>query len=143
MKIDFTDCCDVIFDTDVNAIKIMTELCERILYNQEDFKTRLAFAFQQGRLTKEIVNRCITEVLNKCDIDITTFLAEKVRLGQSYKQILDDVRSLNHSFCLKENFGITPGALGAPRYMRIWSYTQSSKITCFFSKCWSDLHLSF
>lgn len=106
----------------------MTELCERILYHQEDYKTRLSFAFQQGRLTKEIVTRCKNEVLNKCDIDITMFLSEKVRLGQSYKQMLDDVRSLNHSFCLKENYGVTPGSLGAPRYMRIWSLTQTSKM---------------
>lgn len=115
------------FDKDVNAIKIMTELCEKILYHQEDYKSRLTFTFQQGRLTKEIVNRCKNEVQSKCDIDITAFLAEKVRLGQTYKQMLDDVRSLNHSLCLKENFGVTPSALGAPRRMRIWSFTQSSK----------------
>lgn len=121
------DCCDVFFDKDLNAIKIMTELCERILSRQSDFDQRLMLNFQQGKLTKEIVDRCKNEVFNKCGVDITSFLKEKVRLGRTYKQILDEIRSLNSSLCLKENFGVAPGLIGVPRRMRIWSYTEPSK----------------
>ncbi|RZF48391.1 hypothetical protein LSTR_LSTR007558 [Laodelphax striatellus] len=122
------ECCDVIFEKDINLIKIMTELCEKILRHEEDFDKRLVMNFQQGKLTKEIIDRCKNEVMTKCDIDITTFLEEKARLGQSYKQILDDVRSLNSSLCLKENFGVTPNSLGAPRYLKIWTLTTAKHL---------------
>lgn len=123
----FTDCCDVFFEKDLNAIKIMTELCERILSHQRDFDQRLILNFRQGKLTKEIVDRCKNEVFDKCGVDITSFLKEKVRLGRTYKQILDEIRSLNSSLCLKENFGVAPGLIGVPRRMRVWSYTEPSK----------------
>ncbi|NEU33580.1 hypothetical protein GN156_23140, partial [bacterium LRH843] len=57
------ECCDVIFEKDVNLIKIMTELCEKILRHEEDFDKRLVMNFQQGKLTKEIVDRCKNEVM--------------------------------------------------------------------------------
>ncbi|XP_068083777.1 uncharacterized protein RIC-3 isoform X5 [Anabrus simplex] len=112
-------CCDVIFENDVNAIKIMMEMCGNILHRYDEFDPKLSQTFEQGKLSKDIVNTCRTEVLNKCDVDITDFLNERVRLGRSYKQMLDDIRTYNHSVCLKVNFGITLGALGTPRRMRI------------------------
>uniref|UniRef100_A0A1B6K9N5 Resistance to inhibitors of cholinesterase protein 3 N-terminal domain-containing protein n=1 Tax=Graphocephala atropunctata TaxID=36148 RepID=A0A1B6K9N5_9HEMI len=115
-----TDCCDVIFEKDLNAIKIMTQLCEKILSSQSDFDKRLLLSFQQGKLTKEIVHKCNAEVHDKCNIDITEFLNDKVRLGRTYQQMLSELRSLNSSFCLKTNFGISPGLIGAPRRMRVW-----------------------
>ncbi|KAG8318128.1 hypothetical protein J6590_010003 [Homalodisca vitripennis] len=114
------DCCDVIFEKDLNAIKIMTQLCEKILSSQSDFDKRLLLSFQQGKLTKEIVNKCNAEVHDKCNVDITDFLNDKVRLGRTYQQMLSELRSLNSSFCLKVNFGISPGLIGAPRRMRVW-----------------------
>lgn len=106
----------------------MTEVCEKILRSQSDFDERFMLTFQQGKLTKEIVNRCKNEVLSKCDVDITSFLMDKVRLGKTYKQILDEIRSLNSSLCLKQNFGVAPGLIGAPRRMRIWALSASSKV---------------
>ncbi|XP_024086186.1 uncharacterized protein LOC106670478 isoform X3 [Cimex lectularius] len=117
-------CCDVIFDTDVNAIKLMTELCERILSRENEFDKKFLFAFQQGKLTKEIVHTCQKTVLDKCDVDITEFLNEKVLLGKSYKQMLDEIRSLNSSLCLKRSFGISFKQIGLPRTVRIWGINQ-------------------
>ena len=88
-------CCDVMFDSDVNAIKVMIEICEKILINQADFDSKLIFAFQQGKLTKDIVNRCQKTVFDSCSIDIKQFLMDKVRLGRTYKQMLDEIRSIN------------------------------------------------
>lgn len=131
-SVNFPGCCDVIFETDVNAIKIMTEMCGTILSRHEDLDPKLRQAFQQGKLSKEIVNTCRSEVLNICGIDIAEFLREKVRIGQTYRQILDEIRSFNISVCLRRNFGVNPGSFGAPRRMRTWGPTTSSKI--FFTR---------
>ncbi|XP_021938611.1 uncharacterized protein LOC110839082 isoform X7 [Zootermopsis nevadensis] len=112
-------CCDVIFETDVNAIMIMTEMCGNILQHYDEIDPKLIQAFKQGKLTKAGSETCRNEVLNKCGVDITTFLHENVRLGKTYKQILDEIRSFNSSVCLKLNFGIAPGLLGAPHRMRV------------------------
>ncbi|XP_069681323.1 resistance to inhibitors of cholinesterase protein 3 isoform X8 [Periplaneta americana] len=114
-------CCDVIFETDVNAIKIITEMCGNIIHHYDEVDPKLIQAFKQGKLTKTGIETCRNEVLNKCGLDITAFLHENVRLGKTYKQILDEVRSFNSSVCLKMNFGIEPGLLGVPHRMRIGS----------------------
>ncbi|KAF2881165.1 hypothetical protein ILUMI_24990 [Ignelater luminosus] len=95
-------CCDVISDIDVNTIKIMSELCNNII-QQDDEKPLKG---------QEIIIRCRAEVLNKCGIDISAVLQEQVRLGHSFKQIVDEVRSFNGSLCLKYNFGVSPWRLG-------------------------------
>lgn len=82
----------------------MTQLCSNII--EHDNGKPL-----QG---KDIVVRCRAEVLNKCGIDISAVLQEQVRLGRSFKQIVDAVRSFNGSLCLKYNFGVSPSRLGAP-----------------------------
>ncbi|KAJ9582861.1 hypothetical protein L9F63_022820, partial [Diploptera punctata] len=112
-------CCDVMFDTDVNAIKIVSEMCINILQHHDDIDPKLVQAFKQGKLSKAGVETCREEVYNKCGVDITAFLHENVRLGKTYKQILDEIRSFNSSICLKLNFGIAMGELGAPRTMRV------------------------
>nr|ARU12125.1 resistance to inhibitors of cholinesterase 3 variant 2 [Locusta migratoria manilensis] len=117
-------CCDVIFETDVNAIKIMTEMCGNILHHHSELDPKINVAFLQGKWSKEMVNTCRSDVLEKCGVDITAFLNEKVRLGHSYKQMLDGIRSFNISVCLKTNFGVPPSLIGAPRRMRILSATR-------------------
>ncbi|XP_066908142.1 uncharacterized protein RIC-3 isoform X2 [Halyomorpha halys] len=113
-------CCDVMFDSDVNAIKVMIEICEKILLRQADFDSKLIFAFQQGKLTKDIVNQCQKTVFESCGVDITQFLMDKVRLGRNYKQMLDEIRSHNSSLCLKQSFGASLGKIGLPRRIRVW-----------------------
>ncbi|XP_008195611.2 uncharacterized protein RIC-3 isoform X1 [Tribolium castaneum] len=92
-----TGCCDVISETDINTIKIMSELCSSIINSTNG---------------KEIVQKCRQEVLETCGIDISVVLQEQVRLGRNLKQILDQIRSLNGSLCLKYNYGVDPWRLG-------------------------------
>ncbi|KAK6642614.1 hypothetical protein RUM43_004116 [Polyplax serrata] len=120
-------CCDVLFETDINAFKIMTEMCGTILDRPEYFNPRLSHDFQEGKLNKEIISTCRKEVMNMCGIDIAEFLNKKEKLGQSYRQMLDEIRSFNISICLRENFGIKPGLIGAPRRMRIWGPTVTQR----------------
>ncbi|KAL1130049.1 hypothetical protein AAG570_012992 [Ranatra chinensis] len=121
-------CCDVIFERDVNAIKIMTQLCEKILIGTQDYGKKFLSSFQQGKLTKEIVETCHLSVLQKCGVDITEFLREKVALGKTYRQMLDEIRSLNNSLCLKQNFGISPGLIGLPHRVRVWGVNISKHL---------------
>ncbi|XP_044263312.1 uncharacterized protein LOC123010468 isoform X2 [Tribolium madens] len=92
-----TGCCDVISETDINTIKIMSELCSSIINSTNG---------------KEIVQKCRQKVLETCGIDISIVLQEQVRLGRNLKQILDQIRSLNGSLCLKYNYGVDPWRLG-------------------------------
>ncbi|KAH0815823.1 hypothetical protein GEV33_006968 [Tenebrio molitor] len=104
-----TGCCDVISETDVNTIKIMSELCGTIIKADQD----------KPLTGKEIVQRCRQEVLETCGIDISVVLQEQVRLGQNVKQILDEIRSLNGSLCLKYNYGVAPWKLGVPHRISV------------------------
>lgn len=92
----------MISETDVNTIRIMSELCSTIIKRKND--TQLS-----GR---EIINQCQKAVLETCGIDISAVLQERVILGHTTKQILDEIRSLNGSLCLKYNFGVSPWRLG-------------------------------
>lgn len=58
-------------------------------------------------------------ILNECGIDISAILEEQVRLGRTFKQIVEEVRSLNGSLCLKYKFGISPSKLGASHRIRV------------------------
>nr|XP_018916782.1 PREDICTED: resistance to inhibitors of cholinesterase protein 3-like isoform X7 [Bemisia tabaci] len=118
-------CCDVIFEKDVNVIKIMMDVCEKILRKSNDFDSKLSLAFQQGKLNKQIIEKCRSEVLEKCNVDISLFLTEKDKIGRGHKHILDEIRTFNSSFCMKYNFGVTPGLLGTPRLMRTFKEVQS------------------
>lgn len=117
-------CCDVIFDKDVDAIKLVSELCGKVLEKEHNYERDFALYLQQGKLTKNIVNTCQASVLKQCAIDVAGLLNEKVNLGRSYKQLVDDLRSLNSSICLKHAFGISFGNLGNPRQLRIWNINQ-------------------
>lgn len=96
-------------ETDVNTIKIMSELCKNLIQKTDE----------KPMSGKEIVNKCKAEVLKTCGIDISAVLQEQIRLGHTFKQILDEVRSLNGSLCLKHNFGIPPSSLGVRHLITI------------------------
>lgn len=91
-------------ESDVNTIKILSELCGDII--QPNNGTKLT-----GR---EIVKQCQAAVLKTCGIDISAVLQEQIRLGRTVKEILDQIRSLNGSLCLKYHFGVAPWKLGVP-----------------------------
>ncbi|XP_065167588.1 resistance to inhibitors of cholinesterase protein 3 isoform X2 [Atheta coriaria] len=97
-------CCDVLAERDINTIKMMSELCASII------DTKGA----NLRNHKAIVAKCREEVLQTCGIDIAAVLDEKIRLGIPVKRIINEVRSLNGSLCLKYNFGVAPWAISAP-----------------------------
>lgn len=82
----------------------MSELCNTIIKKESDQELK-------GR---ELVSQCQKAVLETCGIDISAVLQERVTLGHTFKQILDEIRSLNGSLCLKYNFGVSPWRLGVP-----------------------------
>ncbi|XP_059480144.1 uncharacterized protein LOC132199437 isoform X3 [Neocloeon triangulifer] len=106
------NCCDVIFETDVTAIKVLTAMCGDIL--QENQLT----TNQQLHLSKKSVELCRDKVRSACGLDITAVIRDQTGLTKNYKQILDEIRSFNNSACLKENFGIELSLIGTPRRMR-------------------------
>lgn len=110
---------------DVNAIKILTEMCGRILTKHDELDPKFLSDFEQGKMSKEVVNTCRREVLNTCGVDITNFLAVQVGLGHTYRQIMENIKTFNNSVCLKQNFGIERSLLGAARH---WSQIPTSKI---------------
>lgn len=120
----------------------MSELCSNIVQNED-----LPLS------GKEIVMKCRSAVLETCGIDISAVLQEQVRLGQTVKQILDEIRSLNGSLCLKYNFGVAPWRLGVPHRVNIKVQSESkqqcavfvnkttkfiyfSLLTCLLTKLW-------
>lgn len=115
----YIGCCDVLSETDVNTIKIMSELCKNIIQKTD----------QKPLSGKELVNMCKIEVLKTCGIDISAVLQEQIRLGHTFKHILDEVRSLNGSLCLKHNFGIAPWSLGVRHIITI-DFKKPSKTCC-------------
>ncbi|KAK9712120.1 Resistance to inhibitors of cholinesterase [Popillia japonica] len=104
-----TGCCDVFSETDINTIKIMSELCSSIIQQSGD----------KPLSGKEIVARCKAEVQQTCGIDISAVLQEQFRLGRPVKQILNEIRSLNGSLCLKYNYGVAPWRLGVPHRISV------------------------
>lgn len=99
----------MISETDVNTIRLMSELCSTIIKRKND--TQLS-----GR---EMIHQCRKAVLEICGIDISAILQERVILGHTTKQILDEIRSLNGSLCLKYNFGVSPWRLGVLRRVTV------------------------
>ncbi|CAG9860025.1 unnamed protein product [Phyllotreta striolata] len=102
-------CCDVISDKDLNTIKIMSEICTNIIQKEGN-----------APLTKkDLIIKCQNLILETCGMDISAVLQEQVRLGHTTKQILEDIRSLNGSLCLKYNFGVAPWKLGVPHRVTV------------------------
>ncbi|XP_054006049.1 HIV Tat-specific factor 1 homolog isoform X2 [Hylaeus anthracinus] len=114
---DSSACCDVIFESDVNAADIMYEICQNILkHHQVD--PRVRDALKTIKLTPQSASLCREEILARCGIDLSTFLAERESLGKSNKQVLEEIRSFNGSLCLKMHFGIPLSQLGTPHLIR-------------------------
>lgn len=89
----------------------MSELCSSIIQSTDSEKS--------PPTGKEIVSQCRAAVLKTCGIDISAVLQEQVRLGTTVKQILEEIRSLNGSLCLKYNFGVSPWKLGVPHRITV------------------------
>ncbi|CAK9799686.1 hypothetical protein ANTPLA_LOCUS2061 [Anthophora plagiata] len=114
---DNSACCDVFFESDVTAADIMYEICQNILKHHQ-IDPRIRDALRTVKLTPQSASLCREEIIARCGIDLSTFLAERERLGKSYKQVLEEIRSFNSSLCLKIHFGIPLSQLGTPHLIR-------------------------
>nr|XP_012217604.1 PREDICTED: uncharacterized protein LOC105669305 isoform X2 [Linepithema humile] len=114
---DSSACCEVIFESDVTAVDIMQEMCQNIL-RHHPVDPRVRDALKLSQLTPQSANLCREEVLARCGIDLSSFLAEREQLGKTYKQVLEEIRSFNSSLCLKMNFGVPLSQLGTPHLIR-------------------------
>ncbi|XP_016904568.2 calponin homology domain-containing protein DDB_G0272472 isoform X1 [Apis cerana] len=114
---DNSACCDVIFESDVTAADIMYEICQNILKHHQ-IDPRIRDALRTIKLTPQSASLCREEILARCGIDLSTFLAKREHLEKSYKQVLEEIRSFNSSLCLKINFGIPLSQLGTPHLIR-------------------------
>ncbi|XP_066255452.1 calponin homology domain-containing protein DDB_G0272472 isoform X2 [Euwallacea similis] len=109
-------CCDVISEVDVDTIKIMSELCRSIIDRGGNKELK----------SKEIVAQCRKAVLETCGIDISAALHDRISLGHSTKQILEEVRSLNGTMCLQYHFGVSPWKLGVGHRVNVKAYPANS-----------------
>ncbi|XP_011299815.1 ABC transporter F family member 4 [Fopius arisanus] len=110
-------CCDLIFESDVNTVDILQEMCQNILKHHQ-IDPRVRDALRTNKLTSQSASFCRDEVLARCGIDLSSFLAEKERLGKTHKQVLEEIRSFNSSLCLRNNFGVPLAQLGTPHLIR-------------------------
>lgn len=130
-------CCEVIFESDVTAVDIMQEMCQNIL-RHHPVDPRVRDALKLSKLSPQTASLCREEVLARCGIDLSSFLAERERLGKTYKQVLEEIRSFNSSLCLKMNFGVPLSQLGTPhliRYHILMPHSKNCKdiqISCHF-----------
>lgn len=127
-------CCDVIFESDVTAADIMKELCHNIIkHHQVDPRLRDALWVDKfNKLTPSSASLCREEVLARCGIDLSLFLAEQERSKKSYKQVLEEIRGFNGSLCLKVQFGVPLARLGTPHLIRYHILMPHSKADLFF-----------
>lgn len=74
---------------------------------------------------------CRKQVLATCGIDLDAFLKGQIQMGHNVKKILNEVRSINGSLCLKYNFGIDPWRLGVPHQTeKYYSFKDSPRKSC-------------
>lgn len=112
-----TVCCDLIFENDVNTADILQEMCKNIIKHHQ-IDPRIRDVLKTNKLTLQSSNFCRDEILARCGIDMSSFLADKERLGKSHKQVLEEIRSFNSSICLKNHYGISLSKLGIPHLIR-------------------------
>ena len=115
----------MLFESDISTADIIQELCRNIVkHHQVD--PLLKEAINKNKLDK--TDLCKKEVFDRCGINLSKFLAEEGRLGKSYKQVLEEIRTFNGSLCLKLQFGVPFSQLGTPRVIRNHILMPHSKI---------------
>lgn len=70
------------------------------------------------KLNTTVVKKCSSIILNTCSVDISTLLSDNIQLGQSYKNVLEEIRAVNKSLCLKYNFGVDLKLIGVPHRIK-------------------------
>ncbi|XP_060869019.1 uncharacterized protein LOC132943892 isoform X2 [Metopolophium dirhodum] len=99
-----TGCCNVLSSTDVNIVKIVMDICDRVI-DTTDKKTKL--------------EKCRHDIFNTCAINITDLINEnKVGKISHNKHLIDEIRSLNGSLCLKYHYGVSLTSLGVTHRLK-------------------------
>ncbi|KAL5243852.1 hypothetical protein ACI65C_011262 [Semiaphis heraclei] len=99
-----TGCCNVLSSTDVNLVKIVMDICDRVI-ETTDKKTKF--------------EKCHKEIFKTCAINITDLFNEnKVGKISHNKRLLDEIRSLNGSLCLKYHYGVSLTSLGVTHRLK-------------------------
>ncbi|XP_008184680.1 uncharacterized protein LOC100159280 isoform X2 [Acyrthosiphon pisum] len=99
-----TGCCNVLSSTDVNIVKIVMDICDRVI-DTTDRKTKL--------------EKCRHDIFNTCAINITDLINEnKVGKISHNKHLIDEIRSLNGSLCLKYHYGVSLTSLGVTHRLK-------------------------
>lgn len=97
-------CCQVLSSTDVNIAKIITDICNRV-DETTDKKLKL--------------EKCYLDIFNKCAINITHLInVNEVGSVLYNRQLIDQIKSLNGSLCLKYHYGVSLTSLGATHRLK-------------------------
>lgn len=97
-------CCDVLSSTEVNIIKVVMDICDRVV-ETSDKATKL--------------KKCRQEIFNTCAINITDLFSENKVIDISYnKHVIDEIKSLNGSLCLKYHYGVSLTSLGVTHRLK-------------------------
>lgn len=108
------DCCQVLSSTDLDIIKIVTNICDRVV-EPSDKKTKWEI--------------CYHDIFKTCGINITHLIhTNKAGIISYNKQIINDIRSLNGSLCLKYNYGVSLTSLGVTHRLKDNDYKISKDL---------------
>lgn len=90
--------------SDVNIVKTITDICDRVI-ETTDKKIKL--------------KKCCDEIFSTCAINITDLISGKKVGDISYnKNVIDEIRSLNGSLCLKYHYGVSLTSLGVTHRLK-------------------------
>lgn len=108
-------CCDVMSSMDMNIVKIIMDVCDRVV-EKTDQKTNLEL--------------CSQEIFNTCAINITDLVSGNQVGYVSYKKhIFSEIRSLNGSLCLKYHYGVPLASLGVPHRLKDYDPLTSKELS--------------
>ncbi|KAI5692203.1 hypothetical protein M8J75_004311 [Diaphorina citri] len=107
-------CCDVIFEKDIQTLKIITQLCEEnVLIN--------TITNESKPLSKQaMLNLCYKQLYETCNIDLSNLfkMSQRHELDSSFKQFINIVRTFNSSLCLKYHYHVNFNLIGTPRIIK-------------------------
>lgn len=88
----------------MNIVKIITDICDRVV-ETTDKKSKL--------------EKCYLDIFNNCAINITHLINVNEVGGILYnRQVIDEIKSLNGSLCLKYHYGVSLTSLGVSHRLK-------------------------
>lgn len=112
-------CCHVMSTTDVNIVKIVTDICDRIVETMD-------------KRTK--IKKCCQEIFNICAINVTDLISEHKVGDISYNKqnIINEIKSLNGSLCLKYHYGVSLTDLGVAHRLKDTDLIMSKELSLLY-----------